>query len=443
MPRTSAEDVRALLREPLPAEGGRAEDLLRVVEEVVYRLSRHNAHPRFFGYVASPGSAAAAVGDLLAAGLNANVTSWRSAPAAAEMEHVVIDWLKEMIGFPRTAAGLLVSGGSMANFATLAAARSAADPEFGRDGGAGRGALRVYVSEETHFSHHKAARLLGIGSDNVTAIGTDAGFRVDVAEVERRIVADRAAGLRPMCIVGSAGTVNTGAVDDLAALADVAGRQGVWLHVDGAYGALAAMADSTRGLFEGMSRADSVSLDPHKWLYTSVGCGCVLYRDAAAARAAFSQDAEYTRVVGLSRDEAFAFWDYGPELSRPFRALPLWLHIKLYGARALADAIESNNDCARYLGELVERDEEFELLAPVCLSIFCFRFRPAGYSGDLDEFNERVLLEVQRGGSSYLSNARVRGRFALRGCVLNYRTTRADMERLLEDVREAGRRLLA
>jgi glutamate/tyrosine decarboxylase-like PLP-dependent enzyme len=186
-----------------------------------------------------------------------------------------------------------------------------------------------------------------------------------------------------------------------------------------------------------------VALDPHKWLYLPVGCGCVLYRDPAAARAAFSENAEYTRVVGLEGDEAFAFWDYGPELSRPFRALDLWLLLKTVGTQAIAEAIENNIACAKYFAELVRAADDFEMLAPVDLSIFCFRYRPRGFSGDLDALNERILVAVQRAGSSYLSNSRVHGTFALRGCVLNYRTTKRDMEILLEDVRSAVRAVLA
>jgi glutamate/tyrosine decarboxylase-like PLP-dependent enzyme len=437
MPATSARDIRELLYEPLPEAGAGPEAALATIRDVVYRLSRHNAHPRFFGYVASPGTGAAAIGDFLAAGLNANVTAWRSAPAAAEMEHLVIDWLKTMIGYEASAAWLLVSGGSMANFCGLAAARTAADPEFARTG-AGGAPLRVYVSEETHFSIQKAAGLLGIGTSNVQAIPTDASLRVDVAELERRIETDRKAGFRPMCVVANAGTVNTGAVDPIADVAGVAERNRMWLHVDGAYGAFAALAPSARGLFTGIERADSVSLDPHKWLYSSMGCGCVLYRDPSSATAAFAHQAEYTRPVGLSRDEAFAFWDFGPELSRPFRALPLWLAIKLHGVRAFSAAIENNLACARHFEALVKPSDDFEMLAPVSLSIFCFRFRPPGYSGDLDALNERILVELQRAGSSYVSNARIRGKFALRGCVLNYRTTLRDMERLLDDVRNAA-----
>ena len=439
MPVTSAQAVRDLLNEALPREGSGIADALTVVRDIVYPLSRHNGHPRFFGYVASPGTAVAAIGDFLAAGLNANVTSWRSAPAAAQIEHVVVDWLKSMLGYAAESQGLLVSGGSMANFSALAAARAAADPEIARVGNTGKSALRIYVSAEGHFSIHKAARLLGVGSENVVSISTDASQRIDTAELDRRIDADRQAGLRPMCVVANAGTVNTGAFDSLEQLAGIAERHDVWLHVDGAYGGFAALAASAKHLFVGIERANSVSLDPHKWLYSSVGCGCVLYRDPSMAAAAFSHDAEYTRPIGLSRDEAFAFWDFGPELSRPFRALTVWLQLKLYGSRRLENAIESNLACARYFGTLVESAEDFELLAPVGLSIFCFRYNPPIYAGDLNTLNESILIELQRAGSSYLSNTTVAGKFALRGCVLNYRTTLTDMKRLLDDFRAAAR----
>jgi aromatic-L-amino-acid/L-tryptophan decarboxylase len=253
---------------------------------------------------------------------------------------------------------------------------------------------------------------------------------------------DRAAGLAPAAVVASAGTAGTGAVDRMDEIARVCRSEGLWLHADGAYGALAALAPSARDLFAGLGEADSVSLDPHKWLYLPVGIGCVLYRDAGTARAAFGETADYIKVVGMEDDEAFAYWDYGPELSRPFRALPLWMLIRSVGVNALAGAIEENMACARYFADLVACTADVEMLCPVGLSIFCFRYRPRGFEGDLDTLNEKVMLRLQQAGSSYVSNTSVNGRFALRGCVLNFRTTRRDMEVLLEDVREAGRSVL-
>ncbi len=434
---TTSSALRETLSEPLPRDGTGFDSLLETIRDVIFRFSRHNAHPRFFGYVASPGTPITAVGSMLEAALNSNVTAWRSAPPATELEHVVIDWLKEMLGYPRTAAGLLVSGGSMANFAALAAARSAKVPDAVRDGISGV-PLNVYVSSEAHFSIRKAAGMLGIGEANVRTVNTDDRLSMDPVHLETLIRSDLASGRMPLCISANLGAVGSGAVDPIHDIGGIARRYGVWLHVDAAYGGFAALAPSARRHFESIDEADSVALDPHKWLYLPVGCGCILYKDAAAARAAFRHDAEYTRVIGLERDESFAFWDYGPELSRPFRALNLWLQMKYCGAKRIGEAIESNIACAKYFEKLVRASGDFEMLAPVELSIFCFRYAPRGYTGDLDALNERLLVAVQRAGSSYLSNARVRGKFALRGCVLNYRTTERDMERLLEDVRAAA-----
>jgi glutamate/tyrosine decarboxylase-like PLP-dependent enzyme len=438
VPATSRE-IREHIDEPLPQSGADFGALLDTVRDVICQYSRHNAHPRFFGYVSSPGTAVTALGSLLAAAMNINVTCWRSAPSGTDLEHLTIDWLKEMLGYPAEAVGLLTSGGSMANFAALGAARSAKAPgNVVRDGvGAIGRRMCLYVSEEGHFSIAKAAGMLGLGESNVRSVKTDDRLRMDVADLARLVEADLAAGHLPFCVVASAGTTATGAFDPLAGLADFALRHNLWLHVDAAYGGFAALAPSARHLFAGIAEADSVTLDPHKWLYLPVGCGSVLYKDPSAARAAFSHGADYTRTIGLERDEAFAFWDYGPELSRPFRALDLWLLIKFAGAERLGQAIEDNIACAKYFEGLVKASDDFEMLAPVELSVFCFRYAPRGFAGDLDALNERILVELQHGGSTYLSNATVRGRFALRGCVLNYRTTGADMEQVLDDVRKA------
>lgn len=441
-PTTSAE-LRQALREPLPQEGTGFESLLAVFDSTIARFSRHNGHPRFFGYIASPGAPVAALAALLETTLNVNVTSWRSAPAATEIERLVIEWLKEMIGYPAGADGLLVSGGSMANFAALAAALAAKAPcNVARDGVAAAGrTLCLYVSEDGHFSVSKAAAMLGLGERAVRSVPTDALLRLDTAALDRMIEEDLAAGHLPFCVVANAGTTATGAIDPIPEIAAIARRRNLWLHVDAAYGGFAALAPSARSLFAGIAEADSIALDPHKWLYLPVGCGCVLYKDPATAHAAFGHAADYIRTIGLENDEAYAFWDYGPELSRPFRALPFWMLMKSAGARALGEAVERNIGCARHFEALVKASADFEMLAPVTLSVFCFRYATPGYAGDLDALNERVLIEVQHEGSTYLSNARVRGRFALRGCVLNYRTTKRDMEIALDDVRRAALRV--
>jgi glutamate/tyrosine decarboxylase-like PLP-dependent enzyme len=437
---TTSRAIRGRIDEPLPMAGADLGALLDTVRNVISEYSRHSGHPRMFGYVASPGTAITAIGNMIAAAMNINVTAWRSAPSGTDLERLTIDWLKEMLGYPAPAGGLLTSGGSMANFAALGAARSAkAGANVVRDGVAAAGRrMCLYVSEESHFSMAKAAGMLGLGESNVRAVKTDERLHIDLADLERLVAADLAAGHLPFCVVANAGTTATGAFDPLAEVADFAHRHNLWMHVDAAYGGFAALAPSARHFFAGIEEADSVTLDPHKWLYLPVGCGCVLYKDPAAARAAFSHGADYTRPIGLEHDEAFAFWDYGPELTRPFRALDLWLLIKFAGAGRLGKAVEENIACAKYFEELVKASDDFEMLAPVELSVFCFHYVPKGFTGDLDVFNERLLVTLQRAGSTYLSNARVRGRFALRGCVLNYRTTKADMVRVLEDVRAAA-----
>src|SRR5437763_14954560 len=440
--------IRNRLDAALPTKGTDFDGLLKVFREDIIPFSRQNAHPRMFGYVQSPGTPLAAFADLLASVLNANLTVWRSAPAPVELERLTIDWIRQILGFNPEAGGLFVSGGSMANFAALAAARQTKDDSSGR--------LRIYASSETHFSIAKAAALLGIGRDNVCHVAVDECFKIRMDDLVGKITADLAAGYVPFCVVANAGTVNTGAVDPLAEIRDIADRFQLWMHVDGSYGAFAILANSARALFAGLERADSIALDPHKWLYLPVDVGCVIYRAPQIARAAFTHDAEYTRVIGEEADEAFAFWDYGPELSRRFRALKVWMLLKGVGLHALSDAIEKDFACARHFENLVQNSEDFEMLAPVELSIFCFRHLPArlkcalvtaspseGETIDeqLDAHNERLLLALQRDGSSYLSNARLRGRFTLRGCVMNYRTTLHDMEILLDDLRRVAAHL--
>ncbi|PYL04161.1 MAG: pyridoxal-dependent decarboxylase [Verrucomicrobia bacterium] len=454
-PDTSSREIREQLDASLPEKATDFEQLLEVIRKPLLEFSRHNGHPRMFGYVQAPGTAIAAIADLLASTLNANLTAWRSAPAAVEIERLTIDWIKQIIGFDPNAAGLFVSGGSMANMAALVAARRAKAPaEISNEGAQSFSrALRVYASQEVHHSIAKAAAFLGIGRDNVRMIGIDERYKINLDALVAAIEEDRAAGHLPICVVANAGTVATGAVDPLARISEIAQRFNLWLHIDAAYGGFAALAPTARPLFTSIAQADSVALDPHKWLYLPVDCGCILYRDPEAARAAFAHEAEYTRVIGQEADEAFAFWDYGPELSRRFRALKVWMLLKGVGLRALGDAIEKDLACARHFEKLIKESDDFEMLAPVELSIFCFRHLPARWKNaptaassaerekvetELDTHNERLLLALQHDGSSYLSNARLRRRFALRGCVMNYRTTLHDMKILLDDLRRVA-----
>lgn len=412
----------------------------------MFDLSRHNGHPRFFGYVASPSTPIGAYADLIASSLNANITCWRSGPAGTEIEKTVVRWLGSLIGYDANAKGLLTSGGSMANLiALLIASRRKAGASIAQKGLWNSGSpLTVYASDEVHMSIAKAADILGLGRDHVRSVKTNDKLQIDTEHLRSRINEDLAQGSRPFAVVASAGTVNTGAVDPLKDVAAVAKEFDLWFHVDGAYGAPGVLDQLKKDLFTGLELADSVSLDPHKWLYVPVDAGCLLFRDEATAKAAFNtDDADYIKVHGLVDDETFAYWDFGVELSRRFRALKIWMTLRYYGVKRLSRTISEDIALAEYLGELVSNDSEFELLAPVELSICCFRYRPANIpESDLNQLNERIMSVVQKSGKAYVSNATVNGQFALRACITNFRTTKADIEQTLEVVREAGLKLL-
>ena len=434
----------------LELEGVPLEKLIDECQTMI-DLSRHNGHPRFFGYVASPSTPIGAYADLIASALNANITCWRSGPAGTEIEKMVVAWLGSLIGYHDHAHGLLTSGGSMANLiALLVANRRKAGNDVARVGLWNSGPpMTVYASDEVHMSIAKAADILGFGRDQVRGVKCDDRLRIDVRHLRERITDDLAAGLRPFCVIASAGTTNTGAVDPLKDVAAVAREFDLWFHVDGAYGAPGVLDPRKKDLFAGLGLADSVSLDPHKWLYVPVDAGCLLFRDEATAKAAFNTDeADYIKVHGLVDDETFAYWDYGVELSRRFRALKVWLTLRYYGIRRIAEAISGDIALAEYFGEVVEHADDFELLAPVELSICCFRYVPPGLKradrpsadvdAELNRLNERILAAIQKGGRAYVSNATVNGRFALRACITNFRTTKADIDEAIEVVREAA-----
>jgi len=430
----------------LSSEGRPLQQLIDECRKVM-DLSRHNGHPRFFGYVASPSTPIGAYGDLIASALNANITCWRSGPAGTEIERMIVRWLGALIGYDAKSKGLLTSGGSMANMiALLIAHRRKSLVNASREGLWYASPMTIYASEEVHMSIPKAADILGFGRNQVRTIACDERQRMRIDLLRQKIQSDLGEGSRPFCVVGSAGTVNTGVVDPLNEIADVATEFDLWFHVDGAYGAPGSLDDQKKPLFAGLERANSVSLDPHKWLYVPVDAGCLLFRNDAAVRAAFStEEADYIKTHGYSDDEAFAFWDYGVELSRRFRALKVWLTLQYYGSRRIAQAISEDIALAAYLGELVSNAEDFELLAPVELSICCFRYVPRRGMSDqeLNQINEKIMETVQKGGRAYLSNATVNGKFALRACITNFRTTKADIDETIAAVREAGKTLAA
>lgn len=436
-PTVSARELTARLSGTLPNDPQDLSGVMADFEEVA-RYGRHNGHPRMFGYVQSSGSFAGVIGDLLASAINQNVTSWRSAPAATTIEHQVIGWLKMMVGFDPRGEGVLLSGGSFANFAGLATAlRASTNVDLNQRGVAALpGRARIYTSEMTHMSMPKAASMLGVGKDAIVRIPVDANLRMKADALRRQIQSDRTAGFHPVCAVATAGDVNTGAIDPLEAIADVCAESRLWLHVDGSYGALAAQSAHVGGAMSALSRADSLSLDPHKWLYAPLDAGCLLVRDAGALRRAFSEAAGYIDVVADRDMSDFAYWDHSPELSRRFRALKIWFVLKIHGVRAIQAAIDGNIAVAQHLAAAIDASSDFERVAPAPLSIVCFRYR----NGD-DAVNKALMVEAQRDGESYVSNAIINGRFALRACIVNFRTQPADADRLLASIRRVASRM--
>jgi aromatic-L-amino-acid/L-tryptophan decarboxylase len=431
-PATNGEETLRLFRTALP-EQGMGEDALGELREIM-RLSRAQ-NGRFFGYVLGSGEPVGSLTDLLASVLNQNVTAWRSAPAAVVIEQTVVDWLAQAIGCSGF-HGHLTGGGSSANLMGLAMARETKTPA--NEKGVGSSGV-VYASDEIHMSIPKSVALLGIGRDNLQLIPTDESFRMIPQELEARILADKAAGRTPVAVVASAGTVKTGAVDPLRKIAEIAHRDGAWFHVDGAYGAMAAIA--VPGKFDGLDLADSISLDPHKWLYQPLDCGCLLYRSSEVAQRTFAHSGDYARALSADPVEGFAFFEESLELSRRFRALKLRLSLRYHGFGAFRESIALDLAHAQRLAEAIKNEPQLELLAPVELSAVCFRHKGEGGLADeeLNRFNQALLKRLVQRGRVYLSNASLVGRFCLRACIVNHRTKDADVDIIIPEVLAAAK----
>jgi aromatic-L-amino-acid decarboxylase len=436
-------EVRERLNAPVPVEGESAEAIYAAFQRDVLPYPTGNIHPRFWGWVMGTGSPIGVLAELLAAGMNCNVGGFDD--AATLVEDQVIDWLKAMMGFPENASGLLVSGGSMANLVGLSVARSArAGFDVRREGLRGGPPLSVYASKETHSSNRKALELLGLGTDALRLIPVNADYQVDVAAMAAAIAADRTKGRRPIAVIGNAGTVNTGATDDLAALAELCAGEGLWLHVDGAFGALAALAPELKGRLEGIERADSLAFDLHKWGYVPIEVGVALVRDPEAHRSAFGLSASGAAYLapaqgGLaSRAEKFS--DYGIQLSRGFRALKVWMCFKEQGTARLGRLIRQNVAQAQHLKARVEAQAALELLAPVPLNVVCFRYRENGLAAErLDALNERILVRLQEEGIAVPSHTRLGGRYAIRVAITNHRSRLEDFDALVDSIVRLGR----
>jgi aromatic-L-amino-acid/L-tryptophan decarboxylase len=441
-----AEVRRALgAEEALPPCGTDAGRLVTETADLLFDHSLFNGHPRFFGYVTSSPAPVGMFGDLLAAAVNPNVGAWRLAPAATEIEGQAVRWIAELIGFPAGSAGLMVSGGNMANFVCVLAARAAKASWDVRKAGLACGGRRLvaYASMETHTWIQKAADLFGLGTDAIRWIATDDEQRMDVSALRRQIQADLRLGEQPFLVVGTAGSVSTGIVDPLPDIALVCREHGLWFHVDGAYGALAAQVPGSPASLRALSEADSVAVDPHKWLYAPLEAGCALVRNPETLRNAFSYHPAYYRFD----DEVVNYLDYGPQNSRGFRALKVWLGLRHVGRDGYLKMIGDDMSLARHLHRLLVEHPEFEA-ATQSLSITTFRYVPPDLQPRvgcekveeyLGKLNQNVLTAVERSGQAFLSNAVIGDRFLLRACIVNFHTALGDVEALPPLLSRIGR----
>jgi aromatic-L-amino-acid/L-tryptophan decarboxylase len=443
----SAADLNALVpRGPLPLEGTGGAELLESITPMLLDHSLHNGHPRFLGYITSSAAPLGALADLLAAGINQNCGLRDLAPAANAIEIQTVAWLAELTGFPTPCGGLMVSGGNVANIiAFLAARRDRASWDIRKLGMAGSpGRPRVYASRETHTWIQKAADIAGFGTDAIRWIATDSEQRMQTHELERALARDIEAGEWPVLVVGTAGNVSTGAIDPLDEIAAVAKAHGIWFHVDGAYGAPAACLAEAPASLKALALADSLALDPHKWLYAPIEAACALVRDPEALRNAFIFQPDYYRLS--DDDGGIDYYQHGLQNSRGFRALKVWLGLRQAGRRGYEDRIREDIALARRLFEQARAAPGLEA-GTLHLSIATLRYRPAaaGPSADWDDYlntlNEALLGEIQKGGQAYLSNAVIDGQYFLRACIVNFRTRASDIDDLIAHVVELGAKL--
>ena len=432
----------------LPEEGTDPGPLLERTARLLFEHSLFNGHPRFFGYITSPRAPIGILGDFLAAAVNANVGGWILSPAATEIESQTVRWIAQLIGYPPECGGLMVSGGNMANLVCFWAARAAKADWDVREQGIAQGSrrrLRVYGSAETHTWIQKAADLAGLGTSSIRWVPTGADLRMDVEALRRTMQADVAAGDLPFMVVGTAGSVSTGAVDPLREIAAACKEHGAWFHVDGAYGGFAAASPEAPPDLRGLGEADSVAVDPHKWLYAPLEAGCALVRDPERLRAAFSYHPPYYHF----EERATNYVDYGPQNSRGFRALKVWLALRHVGAAGYRRMISEDIRLSRAMAEAVRRSPDLQCMTQD-LSITTFRYVPADLRarlGDeaveahLDALNRELVDRLQRGGEAFLSNAVIHGRYVLRACIVNFHTSLEDVEAVPAIVVRIGRML--
>lgn len=436
-------EVRERFLTPVPQQPQGAETAYEDFTCDVLPYPMGNVHPRFWGWVTGTGTPLGMLADMLAATMNTNLAGGDHAPNHVEAQ--VIEWCKQMLGYPAEASGLLVSGASMANLIGLTVARNSRAGTDVRSDGIQNVAyqLTVYGSKEMHSSIQRAVEILGLGSHSLRLIPVNEDYQIDLPALEATIAADKAAGYRPLCVVGCAGTVNTGAFDDLNALADLCAREAIWFHVDGAFGALAALSPALRHLTSGMERADSLAFDMHKWLYVPFEAACVLVRHPREHYQTFTLTADYTTHAkrGVGAGDTW-FSDFGLQLSRDFKALKVWMSLKEHGTLKYGRLIQQNVNQIRYLTQLIDTTPELERLAPVPLNIVCFRYRVEGLDDEaLNQLNEELLMRLHESGVAVPSYTRLNGKYAIRVANTNHRSRREDFALLAWTVVQIGREL--
>jgi aromatic-L-amino-acid/L-tryptophan decarboxylase len=417
-------DVINALPKSAPLKGESMEAILDDFDRVIVPGVTHWNHPAFFAYFAISGSAPGILGEMYSAAFNVNAMLWRTSPSATELEEVTLNWLRQMMGLSEEFSGVIYDTASISTLCAIAAAREVARP----------GKLRLYASEQTHSSIDKSAMTLGLGRDSVRKIGVDAEFRMNADELRRAIEEDRAEGWQPFCVVATVGTTSTTSIDPVPQIADICEREGLWLHVDAAFGGSAAVAPEMKWILDGSDRADSLVVNPHKWLFVPVDLSVLFCRRMDALRAAFSLVPEYLRT---SEDDVKNFMDYGPQLGRRFRAIKFWFVMRYFGQEGLAARIRAHINLAREFASWVDKSDDFERLAPAPFSLVCFRANPESLRQKLaqrkspaevetfiDSLNERIMDEVNRRGKVYLSHTKLNGKFTLRLAIGNIRTTR-------------------
>jgi len=440
----SQNEVESWFDEELPMDGVNVEQLLEEVNQKVLKTATGNLGPHMYAYVMSGGNQMAIIAEKLAATINQNQTKWHLGPAMNEIEKRVIAWTADLLDFPKESGGVLVSGGSAANLTGLTVGRNTFFEKIGirKTGLFGQKPFVVYASEEVHSCVDKSVELLGIGSDHLRKIKTCAEFKININLLEEQIKKDLASELQPFCLIGNAGTVNTGAIDDLEALADLAKKYNLWYHVDGAYGALAGILDSLKPEYKGMERADSIALDFHKWLYVPFEGGCTIVRSWDKLRRTYFKKAAYLDTELANDGNRLEFNEHYFQLSRNAKAFKVWMTIKAYGMHRIKAMIQKDIDLTDYLNDLVRASNDFELVADSKLAVSCFRYVGKMTSKEeITEFNRRLMPELEKDGRVFIMGTSLKGEYAIRACLINHRKTKKTIDYLLEVIREVAQNM--